>query len=88
MTTENYYHVLGLTDNFKDIFPYFPTIIETHLVPYKNQIIWDGLALPQDIFFGKNITTSFMEEIQEVEKENGIILSLTSNTKTIDKQPG
>ncbi len=70
------YGVLGLKDEILTILPYpLPMVVEAVLLPWKDQIVCDGLVAPYNITFGsgarRNISDSY-----KMAKSSGIITSL------------
>jgi len=70
------YRVLGLTDEIAELLPpVLPVLIKAVLLPWKNQIIWDGLFTIYSISFGSGIRRSIRESYRQA-KAAGIIASL------------
>lgn len=68
-----HYGVLGLTDSIKKVCPYaLPVMLRTTLLPYKGQIIWDGLINVINYHFDKKDTQKICEWCNNAEKENRI----------------
>jgi hypothetical protein len=75
------YGVLGLTDEIVDILPStLPVLIKAVLLPWKGQIIWDGLFSIYSISFGSGIRASIRESYRQA-KAAGIITSLDPDWK-------
>jgi hypothetical protein len=75
------YGVLGLTDEISDILPpALPILIKAVLLPWKGQIIWDGLFSLYNITFGGGIKGSLWESYRQA-KATGIITSLDPDWK-------
>ncbi len=73
----NHYAVLALTTDFYEMLPIDPpSIVSTSLLPYKDMIIWDGLAGQRPLLFGRNMCREFEEELQACRKEKRIITRL------------
>ena len=70
------YGVLALHDDFEDIFPHVPILIETVLLPFKDQIIYDGQCRYYNIFFGRGIARSLNDSYQLAKAQYGIITTL------------
>jgi len=77
------YGVLGLRDNLRDIFhgQPFPRKVEAVLLPYKGQIIYDGMMRTYDISFGQGIRSD-LNEMYLTAKQNGRIIT------TLETGPG
>lgn len=70
------YGVLGLTDEIVDIVPYPPPVMVTAvLLPWKGQIVCDGLISTYSIAFGRGISSGFRNSYHQA-KTQGIITSL------------
>lgn len=69
------YGVLGLTQEFTKIMPFFPIWITGVLLPWKNQIVCDGLFRCKLMHFGGGIRSTFKEQYL-IAKKLGIITSL------------
>jgi hypothetical protein len=70
------YGVLALHDDFADLFPHVPLLIDTVLLPFKSQIIYDGQCRYYNIFFGGGITRRLHDSYQLAKAQYGIITSL------------
>lgn len=70
------YGVLGLTDEIVDLLPHaMPLLVTAVLLPWKNQIVCDGMIGFNNLILGSGIRRSLRETYREA-KENGIITSL------------
>lgn len=70
------YGVLGLTDEIVDIIPYpLPVFVSAVLLPWKGQIVCDGLISIYSIALGRGIGEGFKESYRQA-KAQGIITSL------------
>jgi hypothetical protein len=75
------YGVLGLTDEIADMLPpTLPVLIKGVLLPWKGQIIWDGLFTIYSLSFGSGIRNSLQESYRQA-KAAGIITSLDPDWK-------
>jgi hypothetical protein len=70
------YGVLALHDDFADLFPHVPIMVETVLLPFKNQITYDGQCRYYNIFFGGGITRRLNDSYQLAKAQPGIITTL------------
>lgn len=70
------YGVLGLHDNFEEIFSGrpLPVMVEAVLLPFKGQIIYDGMMKIYDISLGHGIRSDLNEKYM-VAKQNGRIIT-------------
>jgi len=69
------YGVYALNDSFDELFN-LPTWIETVLLPFKDKIIYDGLILSKNIYFGASIRKRFNNSLSIAEAKHGLITSL------------
>jgi hypothetical protein len=85
------YGVLALFDPFEVLIgPELPRMIKTTLLPFKGQIVYDGLMTGYSIFFGPGIRRSLNESYKEAKERFGIITSLPFDPAThppIEKKP-
>lgn len=75
------YGVLSISDSLKDLFPYVPVMVETVLLPFKGQIIYDGYIGAYNISFGGGIRSGFNDSYNEAKATYGIITSLPFEQK-------
>ncbi|MCB0063124.1 MAG: hypothetical protein KDE19_13460 [Caldilineaceae bacterium] len=75
------YGVLGLYDALDDMFPknMLPLYVKAVLLPFKGQIIYDGLLKPYSIFFGGGIKGDLRETYMIAKQNGGIIESLAGS---------
>jgi hypothetical protein len=69
-----FYAVKGLGDSFNHFFDRFPVLVKTTLLPFNNQIIYDGFIKPTGVYFGSGMT-SLMKEDYKIAKRNNQILT-------------
>lgn len=71
---ENIYYVKGLKDTIKNMIPEnkVPIFVETVLLPFKGQIIYDSYIIQYNISFGKGIKETFDKEYEEFIKQKKI----------------
>ena len=71
------YGVKGITDSFKEKFEgYSPIMIKIRLLPFKDNLIYDGIFFPYQITFGSGIRSSIKVEAGSAIQKYGIITSL------------
>ena len=76
------YGVKGITDSFEEKFQgYTPVIVDITLIPFKDNLIYDGIFCPYNISFGGGIRKSLKVETEEAIQEFGIITSLEQPIK-------
>jgi len=72
----NAYGVLGLTDEIIDMMPYpLPVFASAVLLPWKGQIVCDGLILLYNVMLGGGVRKNLKESYRQA-KAHGIITSL------------
>ena len=77
--------VKGLFSSLEDLVgPRLPKAIETTLLPFKGQIVYDGLIFPYNVTFGNNFAKSFNSEYQKAKARYGIITSIPFDEKEIE----
>ncbi|MBI4317730.1 MAG: hypothetical protein HY675_04505 [Chloroflexi bacterium] len=75
------YGVLGITNEIEDVFMREPPIfVGTVLLPWRERIIYDGLAHSYNVYFGAGIRRSLNEAYQRVKATTGIIETLGGPT--------
>lgn len=77
------YGVKALYDSFEVMLggrP-LPVLVEAVLLPYKGQIIHDGLFYPYNIYFGGGIRRDLKEEYMAAKQNNRILTSLEAKTQ-------
>lgn len=75
------YGVLSISDSLEDFFPCVPVMVETVLLPFKGQIIYDGYIRPFNIIFGGGICNSLKNSYNEAKATYGIVTSLPFEPK-------
>jgi hypothetical protein len=71
------YGVVALFDPFEVVIgPYLPRMIKTTLLPFKGQIVYDGLITNYNITFGAGIKRRLNESYKEAKERFGIVTRL------------
>lgn len=71
------YGVLGLTTELADMLPFpMPVMLQAVLLPWKGQIVCDGLIVPYNVILGGGIRRNAEESYRQAKAERGIITSL------------
>ncbi len=71
------YGVLGLTTELADMMPLpLPVMLQAVLLPWKGQIVCDGLIVPYNVILGGGIRRNAEESYRRAKVERGIITSL------------
>jgi hypothetical protein len=75
------YAVLGLIDSFDEIIDprRLPLYVAAILLPYKGQIIYDGVLQAHSIYFGGNIKRELKEQYLAAKQQQRIITTLEPN---------
>ncbi|MBU1989094.1 MAG: hypothetical protein KKD94_06475 [Nanoarchaeota archaeon] len=75
--SQKVYGVKGITDSFEEKFEgYAPVLVDITLIPFKENLIYDGLFAPYNISFGSGMRKSLKLESEEAIQRFGIITSL------------
>jgi hypothetical protein len=76
------YGVLALLQPFEELIgPYLPIMVQTILLPFKNQIVYDSLMSSFNITFGGGIRRGLNEDFKEAKAQRGIVTSLPMSDK-------
>jgi hypothetical protein len=71
------YGVLHLRDSFEDMLgPRLPHLCKTVLLPFKGQIVYDGLLAGYRVTFGPGLRRRFKESYNQAKNLQGIVTSL------------
>ncbi|MBI3800884.1 MAG: hypothetical protein HY268_28405 [Deltaproteobacteria bacterium] len=71
------YGVLGLTTELADMMPFpLPVMLQAVLLPWKGQIVCDGLIVPYNVILGGGIRRNAEESYRQAKIESGIITIL------------
>ena len=71
------YGVVALNDRLEDLLgPYVPILVKAVLLPFKDQIIYDGFLSPYRVSFGGGIRRSMNENYRDAKARFGIITRL------------
>ncbi len=83
------YGVVAMTETFEEMLgPSLPRLVETVLMPFKGQIVYDGLLRSYNIFFGGGIKRNLNHDYREAKERLGIVTSLpVSSCKQSQKKP-
>jgi hypothetical protein len=77
-STTKVYGVLGITHSIEDVLhrSYLPMRVKSVLLPFKGQIIYDGLLSTYNVIFGSGIKASLREEYLAAKQNGRIVESL------------
>lgn len=71
------YGVKGITDSFEEKFQgHAPVIVDITLIPFKENIIYDGIFFPYQVSFGGSMRSSLKQQSEEAIQKFGIITDL------------
>lgn len=80
------YGVVSLTDELEDMLgPHLPVFLEAVLLPFKGQIVYDGLLRPYRLLFGGGIRRELHHAYQQAKSMFGIITSLPFSPEENEK---
>ena len=71
-----FYAVKGLGDSFDKFFDRFPVLVQTTILPFNNQIIYDGFMKSQGIYFGSGMKSTMNEDYKSAKKNNNILTTI------------
>jgi|GEM_PF-3491156 len=72
----NFYSVCPLFSRFEDLFPEFPLMVRTAIIPFENVLIYDGLVAAYPVQFGSGLRGIINEAYQNAKELGNIITSL------------
>jgi hypothetical protein len=83
------YRVVGISNGLNEFFPdqALPIVIRTTLLPFKQQIVYDGFFSFHPIYFGGNITKRLKQVYTDIKGEKGVILQPEENIFLGDLEP-
>ena len=82
------YGVLALSQPFEELIgPYLPVMVETVLLPFRDQIVYDGLISRFNISFGSGIRRGLNEDFKEAKARQGIVTSLPLSDTPMPVKP-
>ena len=82
------YGVLGLADPIEEVVgPGLPVLANVVLLPFKGQIVYDGLIAPYSITFGGGVRRNLNEDYNRAKEEFGIITSLGDQAAPSSPKP-
>ena len=67
-----FYAVKALGDRFDKFFDRFPVFIKTTILPYNDQIIYDGFITSYGFYFGSGMTSTMNDDYIEAKKSKQI----------------
>jgi len=88
--TDNVYRVLGLYQDFDQLIPRsrLPLSVQTVLLPFQGEIIYDGLFQARNIYFGGGIKRELKESYMIAKQNNRIIESFDTANNDNKKKEG
>jgi len=73
---KRFYAVKGLGDSFDLFFDRFPVLVKTTILPFNNQIVYDGFIKSTGVFFGSGMTATMKEDYKLAKKNNQILTTI------------
>lgn len=70
------YGVLALSDPFDVMVSHKPILVDTVLLPFKDEIIYDGYVIPYNVYFGASIRRSIKKSFEIAVAKYNIIENL------------
>ncbi len=88
MKGDTVYGVLGLYDGIEEIIhkSYLPMLVKAVFLPFKGQIIYDGLLQSYSVFFGGNIKADLKETYLRAKQRGEIITSFEGEGREAEKE--
>ena len=78
------YGVLALSQPFEELVgPYLPVLVQTVLMPFNGQIVYEGLLNAYRISFGGGIKRMLNESFKKAKERHGIVASLPLSEQTM-----
>ena len=71
-----FYAVKALGDSFDHFFDRFPVLVKTTLLPFNDQIVYDGFIKPTGIHFGSGMTSTMKEDYKLAKRNNQILTTI------------
>lgn len=82
------YGVVALFQPFETVIgPYLPRMVKTTLLPFKGQIVYDGVAMSYNITFGPGIRRRLDQEYKEAKEGTGIVTTLPPAPARVGTKP-
>jgi hypothetical protein len=80
------YGVLGLYEGFEEMIhkSYLPMYVRAVLLPFKGQVIYDGLLQSYSVFFGGNITAELKETYLGAKQRGEIVTSFEDEPQDVE----
>lgn len=76
MKDNKFYAVKALGDSFDHFFDRFPVLVKTTLLPFNDQIVYDGFIKHTGIYFGPGMTSTMKEDYKLAKKNNQILRTI------------
>jgi len=68
-----FYAVKALGHGFEVFFDRFPVLVNTTLLPFNGQIVYDGFIKPTGVYFGSGLTSTMKEDYKVAKRNNQIL---------------
>ena len=82
------YGILGLYEGLEEIIhkSYLPMYVRAVLLPFKGQVIYDGLLQSYSVFFGSNITAELKEKYLGAKQRGEIVTSFEGERQEAEEK--
>ena len=74
--SNTFYEVKALGDRFDHFFDRIPILVEATILPFNNQIVYDGFLKPTRITLGSGITSILNEDYKRAKSNNQIVMTI------------
>ena len=71
-----FYAVKALGNGFDELFDWFPILVNATILPFNDQIIYDGFLKKTEISFGPGMRSGMNEDYKQAKKKNQIAMTL------------
>jgi hypothetical protein len=71
-----FYAVKALGDSFDKFFDHFPVLVKTTLLPFNDQIVYDGFIKSTGMYFGSGMTSTMREDYKLAKTNNQILTKI------------
>lgn len=71
-----FYAVKALGDSFDKFFNRFPILVNATLLPFNDQIVYDGFLKATGVYYGSGMTSEMKEDYKLAKKNNKILTTI------------
>lgn len=83
---EAVYAVLGLASALEEVVPFTPCYAKAVLLPFEEQIIYDSLMVPYNVYFGSGIRRNLDQIYKDARERGAIVTSLLPRTQPASRE--